>query len=166
MGLHAQSIGQVFYLAHVTRFDPARNYVDRLSFRFRRFGKIIDHRPGHVRETRHVRTNITGRIGVNDPFSGGNLSLVLRLRNDLGDVVSDGFRKACGVYSDNIRLVHAEHIGNGLEQIGLPAENRRAFGERTSGRHNRLFVVPRERAAMVRAATLRAVAMRQTFVYA
>ena len=98
---------------------------------------------------------------MNHPLAGRDLPFVPRLGDDLGDVVADGLRQAGRVDGNHVGIVDGENVGNGLQQVGLPAEHRRALGEGTGRGHDRLLVVPRERAAVVRAAALRAVAVRQ-----
>ena len=65
---------------------------------------------------------------------------------------------------DDIGIVDGKNGWNGLKQIGLAAEHGGALGERAGGRHHGFFVMPRERAAMIRAAALRAMAVRQASV--
>ena len=92
------------------------------------------------------------------------MPLVAGLGDDLRDVVADGLRQAGRVDGDHVRVVDGEDVLDRLEQVRLAAEDRRAFGERAGGGHDRLLVVPGERAAVIRAAALRAVAVRQAVV--
>ena len=163
-GLGADLGRQGFDLADVARFDPAGNQVDRLSLLLRRLGEVVDHAPDHVGEAGDVRADVAGRVGVDDPLARGNLSFVPRLGDDLGDVVADGLREAGRVDGDHVGIVDGKDVGDGLQQVGLAAEHRRALGEGTGRGHDRLLVVPGQRAAVVRAAALRAVAVRQAIV--
>ena len=52
-------------------------------------------------------------------------------------------------------------VSNCLQQIGLAAEDGRAFGERTGAGHHRFLVMPGQGAAVIGAAALRTVAVRQ-----
>ena len=67
---------------------------------------------------------------------------------------------------DDLGVIDGEDGFDGRQQIGLPAEDRAAFGEGTGGRENRFLIVAGQGAAMIRAAALRPVAVRQTAVNA
>ena len=108
-----------------------------------------------------VRADVAGSVGVNDILARRDLLLVARLADDLRDVVADGLRQAGRVHGDHVGLVDREDVLDRLEQVRLAAEDRGPLGEGAGGGHDRLLVVPRERAAMVGAAALRAVAVRQ-----
>jgi hypothetical protein len=127
--------------------------------------EVLDDALHHVGEAGHVRADVTRRVGVNHVLAGRDLALLARLGDDLHDVVADGLRKTSGVNGDDIRVIQREHVGDGLQQVRLAAENRRAFGERAGAGHHRFLVVPGERAAMIGAASLRPVAMGQAVMH-
>ena len=149
-------------LAHVGRFDPAGNDVDPTVDRLAgRLGKVVDHRRGHVRETCRRGADIARRVRVDDELTLGDQPVLPGLLGDLRDVVADRLRQARRVDRDNVGFVDREDVVDRLQQVRLAAEHGRAFGERTRSCHDRLFVVPRERAAVIGTAALRAVAVRQ-----
>ena len=90
---------------------------------------MIDHALDHVGEAGHVRADVAGRVGMDDVLARGNLAFVAGLGDDLGDVVADGLREAGGMHGDHVGLVDGEDIVDGLQQVGLAAEHRGAFGE-------------------------------------
>ena len=157
--LDAQFAGHPLDLPHVAGLDPAGDDVRRPARLPRRLGGIIDHAADHVREAGHVRADVAGRVRVDHPLAGGYFSFVARLADDLRDVVADRLREAGGVDGDDVGVVDGEDVRDRLQQVRLPAEDRRALGERTRRGHDRLLVVPRQRAAVIGAAALRAVAV-------
>ncbi len=68
------------------------------------------------------------------------------------------------MHRNDVRLINRENIVDGLEQVGLPAEHRGAFGEGRRRRHRRLLEVPGQGAAVVGVAPLGAVAVGQATV--
>ena len=108
-----------------------------------------------------MRTDVTGRVGVDDVLAGEEPCPRPWPFRDLGDVVADRLAQAGGMDGDHLRVVNREDVRDGLEQVRLSAENARSFGERTVPRHYRLLVVPRERAAMWAQHPCAAVAVRQ-----
>jgi len=94
----------------------------------------------------------------------GAIGEVRDVGHDLVDVVPDGFGQAGGVHRDHIRIIDREHVRNGSQQVSLPTEDGGTFREGAGSSHNRIFVVTRERTAMVGAAPLRTVRVRQAAV--
>jgi hypothetical protein len=99
-------------------------------------------------------------------FSLRNLAVGLGLAENLGDVVSDGFRQTGGMHGDDVRVVYGEDIVDRLQKVGLAAKNGGPFGKGTGGRQDRFFVVPGQRGAMIGIAALGAVAVRKAAVNA
>jgi len=97
-------------------------------------------------------------------FPRGDLSLFHRFVGDLENVITDGFGKAGGMNCNNIRVIGGENIVNGLDQVGLSAENRGAFGKGTGGGHDGLPVVAGQGAPVIGAAPLRSVAVGQAIM--
>ncbi len=98
---------------------------------------------------------------MEDVFAFGYAAVGPGFVDDLGDVVADGFRQAGGMHRDDIRLVDRKDVVDGLQQVGLAAEHRGAFGKGAGGSHDRLLVVPGEGAAVVGVAPLGTVAVGQ-----
>jgi hypothetical protein len=115
----------------------------------------------HVGEAGHMGAHITGRGGADDVLALGNLPFPKRLGLDLFQIIADGLGETRGIYGDDLRLVHGKDVVDGLEQVGLTAEYRSAFGKRAGGGGDGLLVVPCQRASVVGTATLGTVAVRQ-----
>ncbi len=128
------------------------------------FSEIIHHALDHVGEAGDMGAHVARGVGMDDVAARRDLAFVPGLGDDLGDVVPDGLRQAGGMHGDHFGLIDREDVVDGLEQVGLPAENRGAFGEGAGGRHHRLLEVPGQGAAMVGVAPLGAVAVRQAAV--
>ena len=95
--------------------------------------------------------------GGNDAFLGGLLD---HHRN----VIADDFRQTGRVDGHDFRIVDREDVGQCLRHVGQAAEHGSAFGEGTGRGHHGLLEVTRQMAAMIRAAALRAVAVRHAAV--
>ena len=70
------------------------------------------------------------------------------------------------MHGDHVGVVDVKHGLDRLQQVRLAAEDRRAFGKRTGAGHHRLLVMPGKGAAVIGAASLRAVAVRQAVMHA
>ena len=58
------------------------------------FREVVDHGLGHAGEPGDVRPDIAGRVGMEDVLALGDFAVVLRLGDDLVDVVADGLGQA------------------------------------------------------------------------
>ena len=135
-----------------------------LALGCRGIGKVSDQGLRHVAEARHVRALVAGRAGVDDVLALRHLAFGHGLGDDLHEVIADRLRKASGVDGDDVRVVEREDRLDGLQQVGLPAKDGCALRKRTGRGHHRFLVMLGERRAVIAAAALRAVAVRQTVV--
>jgi hypothetical protein len=106
-------------------------------------------------------TDVAGGIGMNYQFPGRYFPLVFGLADYLRDVIADGFRKTGGMHGNDIRFVNSKNIIDSLQQIGLPPEDAGSLGKRAGAAEYRLLVMPCQRTAVISAASLRTVAVRQ-----
>ena len=153
--------GQPFDLFHVRRFNPAGNDVDLAVFLARGLGQI-GHGLDHVGEAGHVRADVAGGRGADQGLALRYVALFPGLVKDLVEIVANGLRQTGGMHGDHLRVVDGENVVDRLQQVGLTAEHRSAFGERTGGRGNRLLVMPGQSAAVVGAAALGPMAVGET----
>ena len=87
-------------------------------------------------------------------FAFRNLAVILCLGNDLLKIITDCFRKAGGVDSDQVRFIDHKDVVDRRHEICLPSEYRSAFRERACCSHDRFLVMAGQGAAMIRAAPL------------
>ena len=154
---------QTLDLFHVAGFHPAGDDVDLAVFLRGWFGHI-GHGLDHIGESGDMRADVTRGRGADHRLALGGIRLVPGFFQDLGQVVTDGFRQTGGMYCYDLGIIDSENGIDRLQQVGLPAEDRGTLGERTGGGGDRFLVVPGQRAAVVGAAALRAVAVRQAAV--
>ena len=126
--------------------------------------QLSDHRLDHAGKSGDVRALVAGRAAMDHALAFRHLAFADGLGHDLHHVVADRLRQAGGVNGDHIRVIDPEDGLNRRQHVRLSAEDRRAFGERAGRRHHRLLVVAGQRAAVIRAAALRSVAVRQAVV--
>ena len=112
-----------------------------------------------------MRTDVAGCVGVEYALAFGDQTIGVGLFDDLRDGVADGFGEARRMHGDHVGFVDREDVVDRLNKVRLSAEHRGALGKRTAAGHDRLFVMPRERAAVIRTASLRTVRMRQAAMH-
>ena len=83
---------------------------------------------------------------------------------DLGEIVADGLRQAGGMDCNNLGVIDGEYIIDGLQHVCLTAEYRGTLGKRAGRGGDGLLVMPCQGAAMISAAALGAMAVRQASV--
>ncbi|EKD40487.1 MAG: hypothetical protein ACD_75C00036G0003 [uncultured bacterium] len=162
--VHPDHGGDLFDLLHIRGLDPAGNDIDLAVFLPRWLGQG-GHRLDHIGKAGDMRADVAGGRCTEDRLALGNLLFLHCLVEDLRQVIADRLGQTGGVDGDHFRFIDREDIIDRLQQVGLSAEDRRTLGKRAGGGGNRFFVVAGQGAAMVGAASLRAVTVGQTSFY-
>ncbi len=155
---------EALQLRHVRRFHPAGEYPYRFRLLTRLLREVVHEGADHGAETGRVAADIARRARMENEASGGDLALQRRLPDDLRQIVAYRFGQAGRMHRYDLRIVEREDRIESLQQVALTPEYRRALGEGRGRRHDRLLVVPGQRASVVGAASLGTVAMRQAAV--
>ena len=119
--------------------------------------EMLDDALHHIVVAGDVAADEGRRVGERNVEFCRHRALLLGGLDEGVEVVADHFRHAGRRDRDHLRLVHGVGVGEPVDHVVEAAEHRRVFGHRGGDAGARLLEVPREVAAIIGDAALRAV---------